>query len=83
MRPSFFNPEPIVVISADDAPERVYFKRKMQKVQEIINLWRVDDCWWAKPVSRMYYTLELDGGSRITVFLDLLNNKWYKQNWSI
>ncbi len=83
MRPSSFNPELIEVIASDNVPARVRFKRKMQKVQEIINLWRVDDGWWAKPASRMYYTLELDGGSRITLFRDLLNNKWYKQNWSV
>jgi len=82
MRPASFNPEPVDVFSSNNVPVRVHFKRKMQKVQEITNVWRVDDNWWARPVSRMYYALELDGGSRITVFHDLLSNKWYRQNWT-
>jgi hypothetical protein len=83
MRPASFNPEPIDVFSLDNVPVRVHFKKKMQKVQEITNVWRVDDSWWSRPASRMYYALELDGGSRITVFHDLLNNKWYRQNWTV
>jgi hypothetical protein len=82
MRSSPFNPEPVDVFLSDNVPIRVHFKRKMQNVQEITNIWRVDDSWWSKPASRMYYTLELDGSGRITVFHDLLNNKWYKQNWA-
>jgi hypothetical protein len=82
MRPASFNPEPVDVISSDNVPVQVHFKRKMHKVQEITNVWRVDDSWWSRPASRMYYALELDGGSRITVFHDLLSNKWYRQNWT-
>ena len=82
MRLSPFHPEPVDVFTADNLPVQVHFKRKMQKVQEIVNLWRVDDSWWARPASRLYYTLELDGGGKVTVFHDLLSNKWYKQNWA-
>lgn len=83
MRPASFNPEPVDVFSSDNVPVRVHFKKKMQKVQEITNVWRVDDNWWSRPASRMYYALELDGGSRITVFHDLLSNTWYRQNWTV
>jgi len=82
MRPASFNPELIDVFSSDNVPVRVHFKKKMRKVQEIANVWRVDDSWWSRPASRMYYSLELDGGSRITLFHDLLSNKWYRQNWT-
>lgn len=82
MRPASFNPEPVDVFLSDNLPVRVHFKKKMQKVQEITNVWRVDDNWWSMPASRMYYALELDGGSRITLFHDLLSNKWYRQNWT-
>ena len=82
MRTSPFNPEPVAVFSSDNVPVRVLFKRKMQEVREITNIWRVDDSWWSRPASRMYFALELHGGSRITVFHDLLSNKWYRQNWT-
>ena len=51
-------------------------------MREILNLWRVDDGWWQKPVSRFYYFLELESGSRVTVFHDLIHDGWYRQNWS-
>ncbi|MHB8111431.1 MAG: hypothetical protein ACYDHW_15505, partial [Syntrophorhabdaceae bacterium] len=71
------------VISVHDKPARVIFKRKEQKVREIINIWRVDDTWWHKPVARMYYSLEFESGTRITVFQDLLDGSWYRQNWAV
>jgi hypothetical protein len=77
-----FKPEPIDVVTTEGKPSRVMFKKRFQKVKEICNLWRIDDGWWFKPVSRMYYTLELESGSRVTVFCDLSDNKWYRQNWT-
>jgi hypothetical protein len=82
MRSSPFEPEFVEVITVDGLPSRVKFRRKMQKVQEILNLWRIDDGWWQKPVSRFYYFLELESGSRVTVFHDLIHDGWYRQNWS-
>jgi hypothetical protein len=67
MRSTPFYPEPIDVYTTGDSPTQVYFKKKMQRVREITNLWRVDDGWWSNPTSRMYYALELVSGSRITV----------------
>ncbi len=82
MRPASFNPEPIDVFLSDHVPVRVRFKKKTRNIEEITNVWRVDDSWWSRPASRMYYELELDGGSRITVFHDLLSDTWYRQNWA-
>ena len=31
----------------------------------------------------MYYTLELESGSRVTVFQDLSDGVWYRQNWTV
>lgn len=82
MKASPFDPEPVEVIAVNDLPVRVTFRKKRQKVKEIVNIWRVDDTWWQKPVVRMYYTLELESGSRITVFQDLPAGTWYRQNWT-
>ena len=82
MKSSPFEPELIEVTVVDGLPSRVKFKKRMQRVREIVNLWRIDDGWWHKPVSRFYYFLELEGGSRITVFHDLIGGGWYRQNWS-
>lgn len=77
-----FQPEPVDVVVSEGRPSRVIFKKRPQRVEKITNLWRVDDRWWSKPVARLYYTLELDGGHRITVFYDLSDKKWYRQHWT-
>jgi hypothetical protein len=50
-------------------------------VRDVLNSWRIDDEWWRKPVSRLYYSLEFTSGSRYTVFQDLITGQWYRQNW--
>jgi len=77
-----FQPEPIELITVDGRPFRVVVKKRLQNVVAISNLWRIDDGWWIKPVNRLYYTLELESGSRITVFRNLSDNKWYTQHWT-
>ncbi len=42
-----------------------------QKVLEINNLWRIDDEWWRKEISRMYYELVVPTGL-VEVYQDLL-----------
>lgn len=83
MKASPSDPEPLPVIAVENRPAWVILKKKKQKVREIVNIWRIDDAWWRKPVARMYYALELESGARITVFQDLDSGDWYRQNWSV
>ena len=82
MRQSPFEPEPIEIMPVNEQPSRLVFRKKHFKVCKIINLWRIDDTWWQKPVTRIYYALELEGGTRITVFHDIAGDRWYRQNWT-
>jgi hypothetical protein len=42
--------------------------------------WRIDDEWWREhAVSRAYYVLLLDDGTRLTIYHDLLSNLWFEQ----
>ena len=82
MKTSPFDPEPVEVVAVNGRPVRVTFRKKRQKVRGVVNIWRVDDTWWQTPVARMYYTLELESGSRITVFQELSGGTWYRQNWT-
>jgi len=82
MKTSPFDPEPIEVVAVNNRPVRVTFRKKKQKVRDVVNIWRVDDTWWQRPVVRMYYALELEGGSRVTVFRELPGGAWYRQNWT-
>jgi hypothetical protein len=48
-------------------------------VEGILDRWRIDDEWWRKGVSRMYYQLALAGGTTVTVFHDLITDEWFVQ----
>ncbi len=53
------------------------------KVTEVEDLWKVNDEWWRGPeeeIARLYYTLRLDNGQQLTVYLDLIANNWYRQS---
>ena len=76
-----YEPEPIEVVAPNGTPEAVKFRNRLLQVKDVLNLWRIDDEWWRKPVSRFYYSLEFTSGSRFTVFQDLITGKWYRQNW--
>ena len=44
--------------------------------------WRIDDEWWREePVSRLYYSVLLETGVVLTIFRDLITDKWYKQRY--
>ena len=52
------------------------------KVDEIENLWKVNDEWWRGPdeeIARLYYVLRLANSQQLTVYLDLITNSWYRQ----
>ena len=45
----------------------------------VLDRWRIDDEWWRKPISRLYYEVECEDGTRETIYCDLLQNAWYRQ----
>lgn len=73
-------PERIQVVVKDGRPCAVIFKKRRLLVTEIVNMWRIDEEWWRKAISRMYYHVELQNHARITVFHDLGTGIWYQQN---
>ena len=76
-----YEPEPIEIIVHKGAPKAVKFRKRLLQVKEVLNVWRIDEEWWRKPISRLYYLLECTSGSRLTVFQDLITGRWYRQNW--
>ena len=79
--PSPYDPEPIEVIAPNGTPKAVKHRKRLLQVREMLNVWRIDDQWWRKPISRLYYSLEFTSGLRFSVFQDLITGKWYRQNW--
>jgi hypothetical protein len=73
-------PRPIQVKSgAGGRPLSLRLKGKVWRVQEILDIWQIDDEWWRSRISRRYATLLLEDGRRMTVYRDLVDGGWYLQ----
>lgn len=48
-------------------------------VEEILEIWRVDDEWWRRPLTRRYLDVVLAGGSHVILFEDLNVGGWFLQ----
>lgn len=73
-------PREIKVIADDGGgPVAVVLDSGQRRVARITNVWRIDDEWWREEISRLYFQVELDDGYIITIFHDLISDKWYRQ----
>jgi len=61
-------------------PLLLHLKDGVRRVQQILEIWQVDDEWWRDPISRRYARLVLEDGRIVTVFRDLLTRRWYLQS---
>ncbi len=77
-----YEPERVEVAAQEGRPFVVRIKKRPVLVRDVVNMWRIDEEWWRRPVSRLYFQLEMDNGARITVFRDLLGGSWYRQHWA-
>ena len=50
-----------------------------QRIEEIIEIWRIDDEWWRTPISRRYVDVVLEGGGHVVLFEDLTTGQWFVQ----
>ena len=53
--------------------------RSFIAVQEVVDRWRIDDEWWRKEISRMYFHVTLAGGRVLTIFQYLIAGNWFMQ----
>jgi len=52
----------------------------MRDVAAVQDRWRIDDEWWREhAISREYYEFELDDGTLLVAFHDLLADTWFEQ----
>jgi hypothetical protein len=63
-------------IAASPAPRAV---RSHLPIETILDRWRIDDEWWRREISRMYFSVALEGGQLLTLFHDLTTGRWYGQ----
>jgi len=76
-------PAPIAVHTNElGAPQSVVWRGRLEKVNHIIEVWRIDDEWW-RPlgIDRLYFQLVLSEGRILTVFRDLIEGSWWQQKY--
>ncbi len=70
-------PRSITCVSTDSAARSPLLPSPgPNRVLEVCNRWRVDDEWWRKPISRMYYELRTPT-ALLEVFQDLNTGEWF------
>lgn len=50
-----------------------------QRIEEVIEIWRIDDEWWREPIHRRYIDVVLEGGGHVVLFEDLTTGQWFLQ----
>lgn len=72
--------EPVRVLVKDGVPSWVGRRRVLQ----VRDRWRIDDEWWRNyPVSRFYWELIVEPGSCLTIYEDLADGLWYRQQYGV
>ncbi len=50
------------------------------RVVRVQDRWRIDDEWWReRPIARLYYLVELEGETLLTLYHDLAAKAWFEQ----
>ena len=68
-----------VELHKDDLPVTIVFAGKRRQVEEIGEIWRIDDEWWRDQIARRYVEVMLVGGGHVVVYEDLIGGGWFMQ----
>jgi hypothetical protein len=75
-------PRPAAIEAAKDGtPAAIVWQGRYRNVTAIHDAWRIDDEWWRDEIMRHYFTVEVEGGRRLTVFHDLVADTWFIQTY--
>jgi len=50
-----------------------------RRVEEVVEVWVVQDEWWRNPIHRRYVEVVLEGGAHVVLFEDLVTGEWFMQ----
>jgi hypothetical protein len=60
----------------------VTLRDRRMMIQQVLDGWRIDDEWWREcPLSRFYWQIALEDGRSVTVFIDLVEQRWWRQSY--
>ncbi len=68
-----------IELNEDDLPVTITFASKRRQVEEIGEIWRIDDEWWRDQIARRYVEVMLVGGGHVVVYEDLIGGGWFMQ----
>ena len=68
-----------MVLNEGGLPIAIIRDGKPKEVEEIGEVWRVDDEWWREPIARRYVEVILVGGRRMVVYEDQQTGEWFEQ----
>jgi hypothetical protein len=54
----------------------VVWRERIRQVRCVYSLWRERRRWWAHPIERDYFRLELDDGQMRVIFRDVRTDRW-------
>lgn len=76
-------PRPLrVETGEDDRPIAISLSNGRFAVEEVLEIWRIDDEWWRRrPLSRVYYRVLLEDGRTVVVYRDEASGRWWKQGF--
>jgi hypothetical protein len=61
-------------------PVAVVLDRRPRRVVQVHEVWELDTEWWRpQPTSRRYYRITVEGERSMTIFRDLTDGDWYRQ----
>src|SRR2546429_7990757 len=52
---------------------------EMRRVEAVGEVWRIDDEWWRRSISRRCFEVIFEGGGRAVLFEDLVTGEWRMQ----
>jgi hypothetical protein len=52
---------------------------RTRAVNDVLEIWRIDDEWWRIPICRRYIEVILEGGRHVVLFEDLNTGEWFEQ----
>ena len=76
-----------VELNADGVPSKIWRSRdngggqetNATVVETVLESWRIDDEWWRKLISRRYFAVLFEGGTRVVLLEDLVTGEWSMQ----
>ena len=52
---------------------------EMRVVEDLGEIWQIDDEWWRVPIHRRYVEAMIEGGRRVVLFEDVITGEWFAQ----